>query len=106
MILTIPDGIDPVVLRWEVSNACASIAPDDNNRMLCPEQVWRALITGKLNEAIAENHWGSLQERQKAHLGRTVKRIAMDAAVIASCTDGPWWIRFLPPSGSNVRLVA
>lgn len=94
--LVIDKGIDPVQLRWEVSQACASIAPDENGRMLCAEQVWRGLISGRLNEQIAEDHWGRLEEREKAHGFRSTQRLAMDCAVIASFTDGPWWIPMLP----------
>jgi hypothetical protein len=94
--LTIDEGIDPVQLRWEIAQACSIIGPDDHARMLCSEQVWRALISGRLNEQIAEDHWGRLEEREKAHKYRTVERLAMDCAVIASFTDGPWWVPMFP----------
>lgn len=94
--LRIPEGIDPVKLRWELSVACASFAPNDNNDLLCAESVWRALLCGVLNERLVEAQWGTLQERRKSCFQDEEKRLAFDAAAVASASPGPWWVQMAP----------
>lgn len=94
--LRIPENLDVTKLRWEISVACAAFAPNDDGDLLCPESVWRALICGVLDERMVEAQWGPLPERRKSHFHDEERRLAFDAAAVASASPGPWWVRMAP----------
>lgn len=86
------EGKDPHRVRWELGAACAAFAPNDDGALLDAEAVWRALLDGVLESTAAEAGWGTLEERRAAWRGDDERRLAFDAAVVASATPGPWWV--------------
>lgn len=93
MKLELDDRKDPARVRWELGAACAAFAPDEAGNVLDAETVWRALLAGDLEDRRVAAEWGTLPERRRAWRGDDERRLAFDAAAVASATPGPWWMR-------------
>lgn len=93
MRLTMHKGIDPTLLQQALVDACAHMRTDDG--YLCPRQVFRALLSGALDDAVVAGQWGRLDERRRLHRNDET-RLAFDAAVVASVLPGPWFVPYEP----------
>lgn len=93
MRLTMHKGIDPALLQQALIDACAHLSPPGG--FLCPRQVYRALLSGALDDAVVAEQWGEAGERRRLHRNDE-SRLAFDAAVVASVLPGPWLVPFEP----------
>ena len=93
MRLTMHKGTDPQLLQEALVDACAHMRTDEG--YLCPRQVFRALLSGALDDAVVAEQWGSLEERRRLHR-HDEHRLAFDAAVVASVLPGPWFVPYEP----------
>ena len=91
MQLLVTDKVDAVRVRWELAAACAAFAPNSAGEVLDPEEVWRALLAGVLEDRMVEAQWGPWPDRRAAWRGDDERRLAFDAAAVASATPGTWW---------------
>jgi len=96
MRITMTTETDPAEVRAELMRACAAVPPDEHGRSLCAQRVWRELLAGGLDDDGVAATWGPLPERDRQHRGRSVARLAFDAAWAAAGTDGPWWVDWMP----------
>jgi len=92
MHLALTTRTDPLRVRHELGAACAAFAPNDAGELLDPEEVWRALLAGVLEDRMVAAQWGTLADRRRSWHGDDERRLAFDAAAVASATAGPWWI--------------
>ena len=93
MRLTMHKGIDPALLQQALVDACAHMSPPGG--YLCPRHVYRALLSGALDDAVVAEQWGTEDERRRLHRNDE-SRLAFAAAVVASVLPGPWFVPFEP----------
>jgi hypothetical protein len=93
MRLIMSNHIDPQRLQRALVDACGALSPDDG--YLCPRQVYRALLSGALDDAVVAEQWGAVGERRRLHR-HDESRLAFDAAVVASVLPGPWFVPWEP----------
>lgn len=91
MRLELTEEMDRARVRWELAAACAAFAPNEDGDHLDPEGVWRALLAGVLEDRMVAAEWGPLPDRRAAWRGDEERRLAFDAAAVASATPGTWW---------------
>jgi len=93
MRLTMNDQHRPEVVRRELEVACAHLSPDHAH--ICPAEVWKALLSGRLDDELVAAEWGDSHERRRLHRNDDA-RLAFDAAAAALVLPGPWLVPWAP----------
>lgn len=93
MRITMSTHHRPHVVRRELETACAALSPDGAH--ICAAEVWKAILSGRLDDALVAEQWGTTDERRRLHPDDDA-RLAFDAAAAALVVPGPWLVPLEP----------